>query len=132
MSLGFSNIIETYSGSQSLLSEIKNISFIKGEREKETNQKEREKGGKKRQSNDTQVIISDVEKVMKLSWWVLHAGEEKKKKEIHPKDMKNGRLQFCGHTSCLLKPLEAQMHMFKCDYSCFSTLNLSLGRGQKN
>lgn len=44
------------------------------------------------------------------------------------------RLQFCRHTSPenLLKPLEAQTHMFKSNYTYFTTLKLSLGRGQKN
>jgi len=34
-------------------------------------------------------------------------------------------------TTYLLKPLEGQTHMFKSDYSCFITLKLSLGKGQK-
>lgn len=32
----------------------------------------------------------------------------------------------------LLKPLEAETHMFKSNYSYFTSLKLSLGRGQKN
>lgn len=76
-------------------------------------------------------------KMTKLSGQVLDAGEKKgDTSRRHEGDAKWKTDYRFVDTQVLktyvLKPPEVQMHMFKSDYSCFVTLKLSLGRGQKN
>lgn len=128
LSSGFANIIEVHSGSWKIFPITLNLSLSsKGKERKEQTRKKEEKNPK----GNYQWLGK------KWQNWAGKFWMQEEKRRCIQKTWRRckikDRLQFHGQVlkTYLLKPQEAQTQMFKSDYSCFTTLKLSLGKGQK-